>query len=79
MNTAVAAARAEILAACREAYRESPSAWIGWEPADVEDFETLEQAAHELVAEGLIRALFGDEHTAVEAQLTAAGLKAARA
>ena len=68
-------ARAEILEACQEAYETSPAAWVGWEREDVPEYDLLETAARALADEGLIKATFDEEGAAVEAQLTAAGVR----
>jgi hypothetical protein len=68
-------ARDEILEACREIYATSPAAWVGWERADIDEYDLIEAAARELVAEGLIKATFDESGSAVEAQLTEAGAK----
>jgi hypothetical protein len=75
----LADARAEILTACRETYAEAPAAWIGWELDDIPDFATIEAAARALEAEGLIKARFEVDGTAIEAQLTQAGAAYAKA
>lgn len=68
-------ARDEVLEACGEMYATSKLAWVGWEREDVDEYDLIEGAVRALAEEGLIKAVFDETGSGVEAQLTEAGAK----